>query len=631
MLPAIGTGGDTPARPSDPGARALAAYDRHLAAVDAAPWRYGLEDRIDAERAAAAKTGQLLPAWALPDAERWALPRLVPDPDERAALYRDAARFRAGQAGGGRSLDTWQHNHTSNSEPDPPARPRETKTAPLGQTLERDRERVARYDRAKAELGPAIRAAAGALATLDPMAPGPAMLDSMAGRVHGCRDVRAFRDAGCGAVHAQPLSCNVRLCPDCERSRSAAYVRRLDGLAAAMARPLFGTLTLPNVPAGLLGLGVDVLLDAWARVRRTALFVGGACRSAHQDPDDRPDHAGDLPPRRARCRHAPHKAPASRACRACGHRKAAHATSGCTFDPRPCRCARDMRGGKGCRRCVHAPVLGGVAGVEVTFSPERGDWHPHLHLVADAPYLAWRELRDAWRTATCDATRAAVARGSDERPRSAGYRRPVSRPRVALARCRHLADVNGRPADRVCADGHGWRERDGERCPYQDRSSSRACAMPGEPIDPCRGASVTWLQAPKGKHGEPAGLAAVREAVKYATKGVIGKDGAIAAPIRADPLLLAELLLTLRNRRLVTGWGTFHGVTDDPDAADRPESVAVDIGLLFPVYLPKLCPSCGQEALWDPIGILRRADCLPGGAGRLIWRPPDPPASSYVS
>lgn len=633
----MGAGAPGPVDPSHDLAavRALAAYERHLADVDAAPWRFGIEDRAEAERAAATAAGRDVATWALTPAERSELARLVPDVDERAALALDAARFRRGLEGPVPSLDTWEHLDTSNSGDDPPARPRKTPTVPPGHD-ERDRERIIRYDRAKAGLVPAIYAAADALRDQgpehygrDPDAPfaGPAILARMAWRVSACRDVRAFRDAGCGAVHARKMSCDVRLCPDCERSRSGAYAARLAGIAATMTRPIFETFTIPNVPAGLLGLGVDVIGDAFAALRRTALFAGGPCRNAHPDPDDRPDKAGQLAPRLARCRHAPHRAPASRACRFCGRRLAAHAKLGCTFEPKDCACARCMRSGAGCRRCIHAPTAGGVAALEVTLGAA-GDWHPHMHVVADAGgFIRWRELRDAWRAASCDATRRAVARGADT-GRAAGYTRPTKRPRVELPRCRHLADQSGRPADLVCSRGHGWRERDGDHCPYQDRAMDGPCSHVGEPVpdqDRCRGASIVWVQKVKGKPGQPAGAAAVREAIKYATKGLLDADGNIVPAVRERPELLAELLLVLRNRRMVQGWGSFHGATDDPEDADDPDLVSVDVGELFPARLPRLCPACQAPALWDYLGTRRRADCLPGPAGRLVWRPPPPP------
>lgn len=616
----MGTGDSAPVHPSDPAAlRALAAYERHLDAVAAAPWRYDAYDRAEEERAAAAALGRDAAAWAMPR-DPWA----GYSPAERAALEHDAALFRLAAdplpPAASTSLDTWEHLHTSNSAPAPANRA----PIPPGQDETAGAERVRRYDRAKGELGYALHAAADALADTDYEAPGPAMLERMARAVAICRDVRAFRDAGCGAILARPFSCDVRLCPDCERTRSAAYGRRVAGLAAEMRRPVFGTLTIPNVPAGELGRGVDIILDAWGRIRRTALFAGGACRNAHQHPDDRPDRTVDeLPPRRARCKHAPHREPGARACASCGTRAAAHERTGCTFTPRACACARCMRGGKGCRRCLHAPVAGGVAALEVTYNAAAGTWHPHLHFVGDAPWIGWRELRDAWRAASCDATRAAAARPASRR--GAGYRTPEHRPRVNLDRCRHLADAQGRPAELVCLDGHGWRAADGERCPYRDRENGAPCGMPGELVAvPCAGASVTWIQAARSKDGAPAGPAAVREAVKYATKGLVGKDGALVPAVAASPVLLAELLLVLRARRLVNGWGTFHGITDDPEDADAPELVAIEIGEFRPVKVPKLCPACGLEGLWEHLGVRARADCVPGAGGRLYWRPPDP-------
>jgi hypothetical protein len=47
-------------------------------------------------------------------------------------------------------------------------------------------------------------------------------------------------------------------------------------------------------------------------------------------------------------------------------------------------------------------VIGGVAAVDLTWSETNdGTWHPHLHVLMDAPWLSWAEMRDAWRALTC--------------------------------------------------------------------------------------------------------------------------------------------------------------------------------------------------------------------------------------
>ena len=541
-----------------------------------------------------------------------------------------AERLPSAWEASGPSLDTWEHLDTSNSADDTPAPARGTiDPAPLGHVPDWRAEGVRTRDRAKAGLVPAIHAAADALAELDPDAPGPAILDRMAEAVAGCREVRTFRNAVCGRHLAQPMSCDVRLCPDCERARNAAYLRRVAGVAGQMARAVFVTLTVPNVPAGYLGMGVDILTDAWSRLRRTALFAGGPCRNPHQDPDDRPTpERATLAPHREACRHAPHREPDARACVACGRRRRLHVDGGCTFAPKSCACPRCVP----CRRCVHGAAAGGTAALEVTFSPRTG-WHPHLHVVADLPdYLPHAELRDAWRASTCDAYRAAVARDEGYQ-RSAGYRRPERRPAVKLERCAHLADANGRPADTRCAAGHGWRAVDAERCPHHDRSMAAPCGSRGEPIpepERCRGASIVWIARARDKDGATAGESAVREAIKYATKGLLGKDGTLAPAITARPELLGEVLLVLRNRRLVNGFGTFHGITDDPDdPAAEPDTVGVDTGELYDrtgatilVRLPRLCPCGCGEALWEYVGRRPRGACLPGPGNRL-WYPRD--------
>jgi hypothetical protein len=42
----------------------------------------------------------------------------------------------------------------------------------------------------------------------------------------------------------------------------------------------------------------------------------------------------------------------------------------------------------------------GYAVLEITYNVERCEWHPHLHLLAETPYMPHAALRDAWTTAT---------------------------------------------------------------------------------------------------------------------------------------------------------------------------------------------------------------------------------------
>lgn len=399
----------------------------------------------------------------------------------------------------------------------------------------RDRERLAANDRAKATLVPLIHDAAAGHRAGDrcdcaerderaelvhahgcPIAE-RGWLHARAVALGGCREVRAYRDAVCGAYTAHPTSCRVRLCPDCERARSARMVARLAELTLDMARPVFWTFTVPNIRRGVLARGVDWLLEAFRALRRRAIFRGGPCR-------------------------------------------------GC--------------GGE------HRPVAGGVYSIEVTRGRDGATWHPHVHALMDSPWMLQGEVRDAWRAVTCDAIRK-LESGAGQRGRKVGE---GSRPK-RLPRCAHRADDKGRP------------------------------------LDGCRGASIVWVEAVKGEPGTPERRHALAEVLKYTTGGLV-KDGKLAAGI--TPADLAELLLSLRNRRLVAGWGDWRHVQDDDPEDELPEdeTVLVDTGARTPhgltIYqrMPARCPHCLGTALWDLPVVVPRAACTPGPAGILGWRPP---------
>ena len=540
--------------------------------------------------------------------------------DVPAARAEALGRWRAGEAAAVRSAALW--GDLDRLDPAVLARNRAAATSldtgqqlDIGKTVDtsapardsssespgaRARDRVERYDRAKAGLAAAVREAAGERWGVDDVA-GGAWLDRTAGRVDGCRQVRAFRDV-CGAWIARPESCHVRTCPDCERARSGRLVRRLDGVAADMRSPRFWTVTIPNVAGDRLGFGLDVLLESFAALRRLAIFRGGPCKGVHADPADK-----NAPP--ARCRHAPHRRDRARLGRCNCARCQVTDTRGLPgIDAGPCvhRGARDLprcgitaadhdglkhryrpgRRRRGCRRCSHAPVRGGVYAVEVTYNAERDEWHPHVHALIDAPYIVWAEFQAAWRAVTCDTTRRLEARGHVS-TRATGWRTPDGpRDRVRLPRCEHRADAKGRP------------------------------------LDGCRGASVVWVEDVTGAPGSPERRGAIRETVKYVTKGVVGKDGALNPAL--TPTRLADLLLALRGRRLVAGWGTLRHVHDADDG--EPDALGERIAWPSPFAgLPVTCPNCRQTAEWTSPVAAWRVDCVPiPDAGAMRWKPPPP-------
>ncbi len=55
-------------------------------------------------------------------------------------------------------------------------------------------------------------------------------------------------------------------------------------------------------------------------------------------------------------------------------------------------------------------VTSGCYTVEVTINPKTGRWHPHLHVLADTPYIPQRLLRSAWHRITGDSHVVWIAR-----------------------------------------------------------------------------------------------------------------------------------------------------------------------------------------------------------------------------
>jgi hypothetical protein len=182
--------------------------------------------------------------------------------------------------------------------------------------------------------------------------------------IAGCREVRAFREAQCGAYEVHPVSCKCRVCADCERARSARRMRAVSAIVEqvpAGSRSLL-TLTIRNTVE--LRAGLAQLDRAFASLRRRPLFRGGRCRARRRD--GRPMHP---------CAHP-------------GHR-------------------RD----RNCPGFRHRAVAGGGRFDEVTFNLAARTWHPHAHLLLEAPYLPQQELADTWRAVTC----------TDPRHRRAGW------------------------------------------------------------------------------------------------------------------------------------------------------------------------------------------------------------------
>lgn len=177
-----------------------------------------------------------------------------------------------------------------------------------------------------------------------------------------CQEVRAFREAQCGQYEVMPISCRVRVCPDCERVRAGRVVRIVSALLDQVPkrRRSFVVLTIRNMPR--LAPGLDRLQRGLASLRRRPIVRGGRCRWRTRD--GRPGHP-------------------------CSSTSCTRWTAG------------RHRADRNCPDYRHAAVEGGGAFYEVTYDVTRRLWHPHANLLLDAPYIAQAELADTWRAITC--------------------------------------------------------------------------------------------------------------------------------------------------------------------------------------------------------------------------------------
>jgi hypothetical protein len=184
-----------------------------------------------------------------------------------------------------------------------------------------------------------------------------------------------------------------------------------------MERPVFWTFTLRNVRPGLLAEGLEAQRRAWAKLRRRAPFRGGPCR--WRWPDGTPGHPCHPPMPASDCstprcaegcaakRGGAHLSGCLRGCPTRTGRHVAHCqvhpprethVDGC---PSECRHAGHDKSAN-CPEFEHEPVTGGIGAVDLTWSEsDGGTWHPHLHVLMDAPWLSWAEMRDTWQALTC--------------------------------------------------------------------------------------------------------------------------------------------------------------------------------------------------------------------------------------
>lgn len=394
-----------------------------------------------------------------------------------------------------------------------------------------------------------------------------------------CTEVRVVPHRGTDHGIATPMSCHVRGEPDCERARVAKLLERHDDAALQADRPVFLTLTSRNAPRGELGDARRHQAKAFTKLRRRAVFRGGACRHRWQDRgptgelDGAPFHPCHTPEPVAACkaprcaascrvargdRYAEHDARCDRGCRTrTGLRQSRCAThrprevhkSGC---PRSCPHYGHRRD-RNCKTFAHAPVAGGLASFDVTWSETaRHPWNLHLHMLLDAPWIAWAELRDLWVAVTC--------------------RTP---------KCRHQRLTDGSPDPR------------------------------------CTGAWMVWIVR-VDQDDEDRRRGAIREVLKYVAKphGIIDS---------LDPDRVEEYLWATRNQRIVQGWGRWYHVTVEDDETPDDDHHVIRFGFTQ-VRVPKICPVCGVLTTEDDWGYpfqrgRLEAERLPHGFG---WRHPPP-------
>ena len=435
--------------------------------------------------------------------------------------------------------------------------------------------------------------------------------DERAVAVEECATVRVLPHRGCasGGGAATPLSCHVRGEPDCERVRAGLLGDHYLAHAARGTSPKMLTLTTRNVAQGELAAGLDGLGADFAKLRRRAIFAGGACRARWPgrgptgELDGAPRHPCHVPapaadcrrprcapgcPTRRRTSYAEHLPGCERGCPTrtglrqshCGtHRPRVTHPDGC-----PPSCAHfGHRRDRNCPAFRHAPIAGGVASTDLTFNEAEHSWHPHLHMLLDGAWLDWAELVATWRAITC---------------RTPG--------------CRHerLAD--------------------------------------GSPDPACTGSWMVWIAAVPADGHELRG--AVSEVLKYVTKphGVVDS---------LDPERIGEYVWATRGRRAVSGWGTFAGASlearcpkacppecpkarrkwcpthDCPNArrrrcaTHRPlgEDVIEIPGWFGIILAPRVCPSCGANTTADDWAVpfaRSRLEAFRSPTGHYGWRPP---------
>jgi hypothetical protein len=247
------------------------------------------------------------------------------------------------------------------------------------------------------------------LETCDHGCPGPPRCSGGMGRLVSCDHARLYQETGCGWWLAEPLSCHVPGCPDCEPQRQAKHAVRYEAIIAPEDPRdiVLGVFTARNPPRGGLAPALRAQTRSLAKLRRTPIFTGTAACVARTE-TGAPFHP---------CAHREHRwiCALARSCAAdlvSAHRgRRRRARRRCRLlahSWRPCEHASCR---PNCASYRHRGVAGGVFATECPPSTETpGTWNLHTNAVlvlrsSDGRHFGWlapwQEISWYWRRATC--------------------------------------------------------------------------------------------------------------------------------------------------------------------------------------------------------------------------------------
>ncbi len=221
------------------------------------------------------------------------------------------------------------------------------------------------------------------------------------GRLIACTQARVYRDLGCGASLAEPISCHIPACPDCEPQRQAKHAAHYEAVVRTFdwRDVVLAVFTARNPRAGELRADLRRNTRDLAKLRRTAVFTGrGMCLA--RAPRGGPMHE---------CRHRDCSRLWKCERRSCDGSRVGRSCRARLQD----RCVHpECR--PNCRRYRHRGVRAGVWSIECPPSEKTpGTWNLHANgilVLRDRgrgdrlykPFLAeWSEVSWYWARATC--------------------------------------------------------------------------------------------------------------------------------------------------------------------------------------------------------------------------------------